>query len=339
MPYPIVTDHDRRLWTEELRPALPDRLFDTHVHLVKPGSFPPGFNFPPRSCYQKFGGFAEKRTLEAVFAEMLPGLELFYACFGTPDPAADRSDAAAMETDNRHAFGLRLLSPDDSPELLDRDLRDHRLLGFKPYPDLAAACRGRPVPEITLNDFFSRAQLQYIDRHRLICVVHIPRPGRLADPLNQRQMVELCQSCPGGQFIFAHIGRAYWLRGITGQLDRLATCPNAWLDTAMVNHPEVLRYAFDHFPAERILFGSDAPIAFLHGKSVEINHQYAYLTGDDFNLGTTIHDANGAIDFAPFYYEQLRAALSLKLSQAQLENFLCNHALSLFTTTAQRLHP
>lgn len=339
MPYPIITDNDQKIWTEELRPALPNQIFDAHIHLVKSSSFPPGFSFGPHSCYHKFGGFSEKQTLDNIFAAMLPGLDVHYTCFGTPHVAADRVDAAAMATDNQHRFGLRLLSPDDSLEQIDHDLRHNRLLGFKPYPDLAAASRQLPINAATLHDFFSAEQRDYINRKRLINVVHIPRPGRLADPVNQRQMVELCQSCPDATFIFAHIGRAYWMRGVVGQLDAIAACPNAWLDTAMVNHPDVLRYTFDHFPYDRILFGSDAPIAFLHGKSVEINHQYAYLTGDDFSIGTTIHDVHGAVDFAPFYYEQLRAILSLNLPAAQLENLLFNHAYQLFTTTAQRLYP
>jgi len=152
--------------------------------------------------------------------------------------------------------------------------------------------------------------------------------------------VDICRRYPNAQVIFAHIGRAYYLNNIIGLLDGIATCPNAFIDTAMVNHEGVLEYAFRHFPRERILFGSDAPIACLRGKSVEINNQYAYLMGEDYEIGTSIYDAKHAVAFTSFYYEQLRgirlAAQRAGLSAAEVENILFNSASRLLTGVAER---
>ncbi|HRT30671.1 MAG TPA: amidohydrolase family protein, partial [Kiritimatiellia bacterium] len=170
--------------------------------------------------------------------------------------------------------------------------------------------------------------------------LHIPREERLADPVNQRQMVEICRRYPNATIIFAHIGRAYYLSNVTGFLDGIAACGNAYIDTAMVNHEGVLEYAFRHFPRERILFGSDAPIAFLRGKSVEVNNQYAYLMGEDYAIGSAIYDAAHAVRFTFFYYEQLRgirtAAERAGLSRQEIENLFFNTAFHLFRSVAER---
>ena len=99
----------------------------------------------------------------------------------------------------------------------------------------------------------------------------------------------------------------------------------------MVNSTDVLRYAFDHFPASRILFGTDSPIALLHGKSIEVNHQYAYLMSEDYAIGTSIVDREHALVFTTFFYEQLRAILDAAPAGA-LEDVLFNNAHTLFTS-------
>ena len=174
-------------------------------------------------------------------------------------------------------------------------------------------------------------QLEYLNEKSLAVTLHIPRKGRFADPLNQRQMIGLCEKYPRIKFIFAHIGRAYFMRNILeSNLQEFVQYPNAYFDTAMINSVEIMKYTFDHFPAERVLFGTDSPIALLRGKSVEINDQYAYLMGENYAIGTTIIDTAHAVEFTTFFYEQLRAVIAATPEQ-HLENVLFNNAAALFT--------
>jgi predicted TIM-barrel fold metal-dependent hydrolase len=51
------------------------------------------------------------------------------------------------------------------------------------------------------------------------------------------------------------------MKGIfEAKIEEFIQFPNAYFDTAMINHAGVLKYTFDHFPSERILFGSDFPV-------------------------------------------------------------------------------
>lgn len=335
-----MTARDRDVYARELRDFLPPRLFDVHIHLFDAASLVADAEFPARSCYRKFGGAFTFDQCLAWAAEWLPEQELHLNGFGHPGPRTDRDRAAAYAgrfADNRRYFGMALVSPRDAIEAVIRRVEDHRLIGYKPY---LRYVDWKPVADITIDDMLPADQMEYANAHGLAVMLHIPRSERLADAVNQRDMPALCRRYPNARFIFAHIGRAYYLKNVIGHLDGIAACPNAWIDTAMVNHEGVLEYAFKKFPRDRMLFGSDAPIACLRGKSVEINDQYAYLMGENYEIGTSIFDARHAVAFTSFYYEQLRgiklAAGRAGLTATEIENVLFGNAHHLFSTLATR---
>ena len=340
MPMPTVTltDRDRLLYEEELRPWLPPRIFDAHVHAFPREVFPASYEFGPKSCYQRFGcQHTIEQCLDAA-GTLLPGTDFRLLCFGTPDPQADRDAAAAYcgtVSDNERVFGMALTSPADSVGDLERRVREHRLVGYKPYRDLVP---GKEREAVGIPDMLPAEHMELAGRLGLAVMLHIPRAGRLADPDNQREMVEICRRYPRASIIFAHIGRAYFMRNVEGNLGAIAECENAYVDIAMVNHSGVLEYTFRNFPRERILFGSDAPIAWLRGKSVEINNQYAYLMGEDYRIGTAIYDADHAVEFTFFYYEILRAvkeaAGGAGLSRSELEALFFGNAFRLLKRVA-----
>lgn len=332
------SDMDRDVYVRELQTFLPDKLFDTHVHLFDLSCRVPGTEFPPKSCYRKFGGTSTLQQYLQWAEHWLPGHEMHLNSFGTPSNDMDRDAAAAYTgriSDNRRFFGMTMVSPKDPVETVIRRIRDNRLIGYKPYWNFVD---WKPGDEVTIADMLPEAQMRYANDRGLAVMLHIPRPARLADPLNQKQMIELCRRYPNARIIFAHIGRAYFRRNIIGFLDGIAACANAYVDTAMVNHEGVLEYAFNHFPRERILFGSDAPIAFLRGKSVEINNRYAYLMAEDYEIGTSIYDATHAVEFTTFFYEQLRgirlAAQRAGLHADEVNGIFFANAHRLFTAIA-----
>jgi predicted TIM-barrel fold metal-dependent hydrolase len=333
-----VNDADRAIYERELREFLPARVFDAHVHLFDRDCLKPDTRFPATSCYQKFGGVFTLEQYRDWIERLLPAQDVSLCGFGHPFPESDldaSADYLGSVADGRRVFGLALVSPRDTAEAVIRRVTRNRLCGYKPYPALV---EGKAPADVTLFDMLPAAHMEAADARGLAVTVHIPRPGRLADPLNQAQMVELCRRYPRAQIIFAHVGRAYFLSGVTGLLDGLASCPNAYVDTAMVNHEGVLEHAFRRFPRERILFGSDAPIAFLRGKSVEVNNQYAYLMGEPYDIGSCVRDSSGALAYTFFFYEQLRGlklgAERAGLSRREVEGLFFNNADRLFRAAA-----
>lgn len=331
----VFSENDREIYENEFRNWLPEKIFDAHVHILDESNFLPDYKLPEKNCYQKFGGkFTVEQCMDVV-SQLLPDQEFSMNCFGTPDRKADL-EAASRYTgkiaDNKRIFGMALISPKDDMATVKRRVIDNGLIGYKPYRNFVD---WMDYEEVTILDMLSPEQMAFADEKGLAITLHIPKAARLADPCNQEQMVEICRRYPNAKIIFAHIGRAYYMDNVIGYLDGIAECPNAYVDTAMVNHPGVLEYTFNNFPRERIVFGSDAPIAFLKGKSVEINNQYAYLMGEDYRIGSAIFDTEHVVEFTTFFYEQLRgikeAAQKAGLSRKELENFFYNNIYNLLS--------
>ena len=180
-------------------------------------------------------------------------------------------------------------------------LRNH-FVGLKPYLNYVR----KPEPnDVTVLDMLPSWIMEIANELALPITLHIPRKGRLADPLNQEQVIELCRNYPKAKIILAHIGRAYSMNVIVGHLEKLKRLPNLYYDLAMLNNWEVLEYLFQQVAPEKIIYGTDAPIALAPGKSVEINDQYTYVTPVPWSL--SISDDHRKLVFTSFLYEELRA--------------------------------
>ena len=330
----MVTEQDKKVFQEEFAGLLPSKIFDSHVHIILKESYSPEWGTDKISYLEKTQWQFTVEQFFSIYKEMLPGIEMSLAGFGGPSMKVDRSHASSFGVNNKNVFGLRLLSAYDSVEEAASDIEKYHLAGVKPYANMALK---RENGEGELLDFFTKEQLEYLNKNQLIATIHIPRKMRLEDPCNRTQMKYLCETYPDIKFIFAHIGRAYYKRCAVNYVDEFVQYPNAYWDTAMINHEGVLQYTFDHFPNDRILFGTDAPISFLHGKSVEINNQYVYMSPENFNLGTSLYDDTGKITYVPFLYEQIRSILSLGLSRKTLEDFFYNNAYTLYSRTVERM--
>jgi hypothetical protein len=210
-----------------------------------------------------------------------------------------------------------------------------KFLGVKPYLNYVT---GKPVDEIEIHDMLPAPIMEVINGLELMVMLHIPRKGRLADPVNQRQIVELAGTYTKAKIILAHIGRAYYLSNVVGQLDRIGKLENVYCDTAMVNHWEVLEYLFENFDSKRILYATDLPIAVCGGKSIEINDQYTYVTSKPWHL--SISDDHEKIVFTSFIYEQVRAIKKavgrVGLKESFLEDLFFNNGYEILQQTLSK---
>ena len=325
-----TTHHERNLtiWKKELEDFVPQRVLDFHVHVWPRGVLPSGETF---SC----GGYPiEHYEIEELREDLLavyPGRRAGAVCFGLPFPQynqAENDRYLARACDQESFFPLRLLDPAEDPDKVRRDVIEGRFAGVKPYPDYV---RKADVSQSEIHEMLPPSVMEIADDLGLIVMLHIPRKDRLADPLNQRQITELCRRWPRARIVLAHIGRAYYLKGVVGYLEPLRDLPNLYCDLAMLNHWEVLEHTFQVMPHERILYGTDIPIALAPGKSVEINDQYTYITPVPWELA--ICDTRRKIVFTSFLYEELRAIKKavqhLGLSRQFVENLFYHNGMKL----------
>ena len=296
-------ERNRKIFREELDGFLPEKILDFHVHILNSGVIAGGATY---SCGGHPLAKYDFEDLNLDLAEIYPGRETFAVCFGFPETNYDRSlnnRYVGENCDGKRFFGLRLFDPSkDGSDALLAELKQYNFRGLKPYPNYVS---GKDLRQVEIKEMLPEWAMEMADELGLILMLHIPRPGRLADDKNQKQILELCRRYPGAKIVLAHIGRAYFLKNIEGNLERLKEVDNLWYDLAMVNHWEVLEYLFKTVNPARILYATDIPVALAPGKSVEINNQYTYVTPVPWEL--SISDDKKKLEFTSFLYEELRA--------------------------------
>ncbi len=326
-------ERNRRIFEEELEDFLPAAILDFHVHVFNPGVVPMGTMFSsaghPISAYTI-------EDLSQDLADTFPGRKTAAVCFGFPHrdydlPANNRY--LARQCDGKRWFALRLFDPTETdPAKLKQELIEGRFRGLKPYPDYVRA--GDPKT-IEICQMLPAWAMEIVNELGLLIMLHIPRPGRLTDPLNQKQIRQLCERYPNARIVLAHIGRAYYLKCAVGYLEPLKDLSNLYFDLAMVNHWEVMRHLFQTVKPSQILYGSDIPIALAPGKAVEINDQYTYVTPVPWAL--SICDQKRKLVFTSFLYEELRAikkaTQSLDLGRPFVEDLFWNNGRRLLDST------
>jgi predicted TIM-barrel fold metal-dependent hydrolase len=215
---------------------------------------------------------------------------------------------------------------DDDAEI-EAEVRRGGHLGLKPYWSYVTH---KAQADVTLEDMIPPGQRRVADRLGLILMVHIPRLGRLADPVNIAGLQRLCEECPDAKIIMAHFGRSYFPEAI-GDFHSLLRYENLLVDFAMVQDWEVCETLINSFGPRRILFGLDMPVAQEKGKLISANGQRHFFTKRV--RPWSIHNSAGSYRMTcTFYaYEIIRAFKKASdrtgLSREEIEAVFLTNAL------------
>lgn len=318
---------------------LPPRIIDVHTHIWTGQAV-------DAEALSRTAGWASRVAAEnsvenllEIYRLLLPSKQVRPVVFGNPVVAAlePMNDYVADAARRERLPALALTRPDWPAEKLEELLASGGFLGAKPYLTYAPA--GLPAADITIFDFLPPHQLDVLDRRGCVVVLHIPRPGRLKDPVNVRQLLEIEQRWPNLRVIVAHVGRAYCMEDIGGALDALAPAGRLCFDISANTNAEVFARLISAVGPKRILFGSDLPIAIMRMRRVCESGRYVNLVppglyGDvsgDPNMREVPPSEAAALSF--FLYEHLsafrRAAQTAGLSAADINDVFYANAAAL----------
>ncbi len=338
-----VKEVDRRFFAEQLADFLPSRLIDIHTHVWLTSFLEPaaaderGATWPSR--------VAEDNAIEDLFETyrlMFPNRRVMPLVFGFPDRriALDKTNAYAAEAAEKHGLPSLIVStPTWSADELERRVEMGGFLGLKPY--LSFAPEHLPSSEITIFDFLPEEHLALANDHGWVVMLHIPRPGRLKDPVNLEQLAEIENHYPDLHLIVAHIGRAYCAGDVGNAFDLLRATERMCFDFCANTNAWVIEQAIRTFGPRRILFGSDLPILRMRMRRIceegrDINLVPPGLYGDvsdDAHMREVSAAEGEKLTF--FMYEELaafrRAAEAVGLGPADVEDICHNNALRLLT--------
>ncbi len=338
-PLDYEPEIDHPVFHEELGPWLPDEIFDFHSHIFRREDDPREQESLNPSLPTVCEAYRVETYTEAMI-RLFPGKRLRALLFGMPNPNADIPSANAYVADaaRRHGFdALMLAGLSEDEERLEADLRAGGFVGFKPYWGYVT---WKDQADVILEDMLPPGQRRLADRLGLILMVHIPRHGRLADPVNVRGIQRLCEECPRAHIILAHLGRSYFPEAI-GDISTLPRYSNLSLDFSMVQDWEVCQVFIEVFGPGRLLFGLDMPVAQEKGKLVSANGQRHFFTKRIHPW--SIHNSTGSYRMrCTFYaYEIIRAfkkaAERTGLTRAEIESVFSGNARRIISSVRSAL--
>ena len=170
-----------------------------------------------------------------------------------------------------------------------------------------------------------------------IVMLHIPRAGRLRDPVNLAQLVEIDRKYPRAKVIVAHVGRAYCPEDIGEAMSILKNTKNLMFDFSANTLDLAMEKCIEAVGTKRVMFGSDMPYTKMRmyricesGNYVNVVPRglYGDVSGDSHMRETD------ESDITLFMYEELlafrRAALRLGLTQDDINDIMYNNASEYF---------
>ncbi len=338
-----VTDYDRKVYEEELRDFLPETIIDVHTHvwldsLVEKKPADPDEEKRTVSWPWLVARDNSIEDLQETYRLMFPGKKVSALMF-TSAGGWDANNAYVSECSRKTGWpALYYSHPEESADEVEKKIREGGFLGLKSYLDFAPAYI--PAKEIRVFDFFPKYQLERMNEMGGIVMLHIPRDGRLKDPVNLEQILEIRREFPNVRLIIAHIGRAY-TEGDVGNAftDYLNKVPDTMYDFTANSCEFAIEAVLRNAGPKHLMFGTDMPILRMRTHRIEENGTYINLIppglyGDpsqDRHLREVDPETAKRITF--FAYEELlsfkRVSEKLGLTKKDVEDIMCNNAAKL----------
>ncbi len=255
---------DREFYQQHLGSFLPDTLIDIHTHVwldrfkskQKEESLR-SVTWPRRVALDN-----SIEDLTETYELMFPGKRVTPLIFGSTSALADDinggNEYVSECADKYHFPALIFADPKWSELEFEERISSAQFLGAKVY--LTLSDPRIPENDIQIFDFLPPHQLKVLDAHGWIAMLHLPRHGRLRDPLNLAQLVDIEKRYPDVKVIVAHVGRAYCPEDIGDAFEVLGETKKMVFDISANTCAETFACAIRAVGAKRILFGSDLPV-------------------------------------------------------------------------------
>ena len=335
-----VTDYDKKIWEEELKDFLPQKIIDVHAHVHLKEYFDPlpaGVKAPPKKWTALVAEDNSLEDLQETYQLMFPGKDVKALMFINAKGIKKNNDYVAKVSQESGWPALYYSRPEQSADEIEEEIRKGGFLGIKSY--LSLSPKYIPTKEIRILDFFPKHQLERLNEMGAICMCHIPRDGRLKDPVNIHQIMEIRKEFPKLRFIVAHIGRAYTESDLGNAFDILTNEPETMYDFSANCSDFVIEEAIKRVGTKHLMFGTDMPILRMRCHRITENGTYVNLVPPglypdpygDPHLREVSEEEGKNITF--FAYEELlalkRVCTKLNISKEAVEDMMYNNAYNL----------
>ena len=318
-----VNDLDRRIWHEELEEFVPMRMWDMHSHLslYKFNTSPTrNQDRPAKLNAAELEKTATLETLQACNTLLYPGRTVIPFVLPFPHEHCDcvnQNEWAAEQVKAAPGGACTMVvNPGMAADSVDRQIRKHRFIGFKPYMWYARVEKWR---EARITDFLIEPHLEVANQYGLIMALHLSKSLAISDPDNLADLARLTHKYPRLRWLLLHNARSYAAWAIEKAAPQLKDLPNIWFESSSVCEADSFYATFSLLGSSRFCYGSDdIPVGITRGKYITWGYGWEQL--DSNNFSARPQHCDGRMTFVR--YEMLRAikraAKYAGLSQAQV---------------------
>lgn len=325
---------DMPFYHAEIAPVLPPRVLDFHVHTSEPEHRRtiPWKTDTPGAKYMVTTEAYPVADLLADRARLFPDRPYGIVCFGWAGPSSDveKTNAyASTLSAQKDLYPLLLAGNGLVPvEDLRRGVCEDGAFGYKVFMDWV----GDNYGDVTIEHMLGPAERELADELGLVILLHVPRSGRLADPVVQEGVRDLACNHPNARIVLAHCGRCYLPDEMARAVDSVADLDNVYLDTAMVMDPTVLQIVLEQIPASRLVYATDLPIALMRGRRVYVMDHWVDMVLEGYPA-SAYRIASEGIRASYMVYEIIlairRAAERSGLTESELHGIFYDNGMRL----------
>jgi len=337
-----VKDIDRIFYEQRIRDFLPEKIIDVHTHV-----WLDSLRLPQKEGHQTVAWpdrVAKDNSIDDLmetYRLMFPDKSVVPMIFSTipgDEHDVDGLNDYVNTSAKKHDLPALIWSlPQWNAEELEQRVLEGGFLGIKSY--LTQAPSYLPTDEIRIFDYFPNHHLEVLNRHGWIMMLHLPRPGRLGDPVNLAQIVEIEKRYPNNKLIIAHVGRAYCPEDVGGAFEILGETENIMFDISANTHAGNFEKLIRAVGPKRIMFGSDMPISRMRMRRVCESGRYVNIVPrghyGDVSCDKNMREIDGpdADKLTFFIYEEIdafrQAAETTHLTRADIEDVFHNNAAAI----------
>lgn len=307
---------DKEIFENEFREYLPPKIIDSHIHLWERDQVDIENITPDRQKRHPFLSVEGWRDFSytdfiQVSKTIFPQIDYDGLFFGSPfrEIKIDKANKMIKEdvvSKSKNALFISITT--DSSDLIEKKIKEENFIGLKPYPDLAVKLDYDDQDSVSIFDFLPEQHLVVANKLGLIVLLHIPKVKRLNDRKNLDDIISICSSYPNIKLILAHAGRSYCVFDLENSIKKIYKLKNLWIDTSMINNWEIMEMILDYLGSEKMIYGSDMPVAVFRGKNICINNKHFFVTYPPFPWSLS-NESLREDNFTFFLYEEIRAIL------------------------------
>lgn len=324
---------DLPFYRQNIAPLLPPRVLDFHAHAWTKDqwSLVPWEDGASGAKYMVTQPDYPVEQMDADLKRMFPDRPSAAVCFGYPTPAADleKTNAALALAAGRGHFPLMIVGRGTTPpDRIEQAVRKQGFFGYK----VLLNWYGNDYGNVAIPDMIGPDEMKIADRLGLIVLLHVPRSGRLADPVVQQGVRALAAEYPRASIVLAHCGRCYLPDEMQEAIGCIRDLPNVFMDTSMVMEPAVLQIAMEAIGSRRLLFATDLPVAAMRGRRVYVMDHWVDVVLEGY-AESDYRVASSGIRATFMAYEIVlaiaRAGRLAGIDQEEIRRIFCDNGMAL----------